>query len=202
MADKIKIIIIALISLFFLITILALLYNNPNENIIKEIFNQKTQDNPLSIKDSSNINNSKDIVENNQDTNPSKSSGEGSSSIFSSSCSNEQIVYSMIDFNKTSVCNEYSLGNCVDKTVACSVNVENKDSKLMGEFEIELIFVESKKLEEDAFDKKILTFSLGPGQTRKISDATRIQSAGQDGLANKEINCLFNTLKVPKKEVC
>ena len=108
----------------------------------------------------------------------------------------------MIDFNKTSVCNGYSLGNCVDRTVVCSVNIENKDSELTGEFEIELIFVETKKPEEDAFDKKILTLSLGPGQTRKISDSTRIQSTDQDGLANREINCLFNTLKVPQKEIC
>jgi len=127
--------------------------------------------------------------------------GSSSSSGGSENCVREQISYSMVDFNKTELCNSYSGEICIDKTVFCDVEIQNRDSA-GGDFEVGLFFVERYQEMTDQFDSKIRMFQLGGGQDYFFNDTTNIQSSGADGLANKQINCYFISMIVPTKEIC
>jgi len=118
-------------------------------------------------------------------------------------CTEKQISYSMENLNKTSVCNANQDGICTDKTVSCSVEIHNLDNDVGGIFKLELIFLKEggNKL-TDGFDITPLELSVNPKQSQIFSHSTNIQSTGTNGTANKEINCFYNTLEVPRKEVC
>jgi len=124
-----------------------------------------------------------------------------SSSGGSENCISEQISYSMINFNKTETCNNYNGEVCIDKTVLCKVDIQNRD-EAVGDFEVGLFFVERYKEMSENFDVKIRIFQLGAGENYFFNDTTNIQSLGEDGLANKGINCYFISMVVPTKEVC
>jgi len=119
-----------------------------------------------------------------------------------SNCQIKQITYSMINFNKSSVCNQQQENICIDKTVSCSIEVHNRDDGVQGFFEIELRFIKEGGEKEDAFEVKISEFSLSPETSKFVTGSTNIQSQGIDGLANQQINCFYNTLEVPQKEIC
>jgi hypothetical protein len=55
---------------------------------------------------------------------------------------------------------------------------------------------------EDKFDSIVSKFYVSSNDFEIFEGLTNIQSMGIDGLANKEINCFFNTLEVPKKPDC
>jgi len=117
------------------------------------------------------------------------------------SCSEKQITYSMINFNKTIVCNQNQSNVCIDKTISCSIKIKNGEFGIDGFFEVKLTFIEGIN-KENAFNSTTSRFFLKSGQSKILADSINIQSTEQDGLANKEINCFYNTIEVPKKEVC
>lgn len=136
-------------------------------------------------------------------------SGSGSSSSTSSgssggglNCQEEQIAYSLLNINKTTNCNLEQSGICVDRTVSCSIEVHNDDSSVAGTFEIELFYVEQGKNKSQALDYEIKNFVINPLQFELFQDSTNIQSTGENGSANQEINCIFQMVDVPKKQVC
>ena len=116
-------------------------------------------------------------------------------------CTTKQIAYSMLDYNKTEICNTFQGEICIDKTVYCSIEIQNRDNA-SGSFEVELFFVEIHKSIEEKFDSKKRTFSLGADETYVFDDSTHIESLGENGLANKGINCYYINSIVPVKEVC
>lgn len=117
-------------------------------------------------------------------------------------CITKQISYSMINLSKKSTCNQYQDDICIDKTTECSIEVHNRDNEIAGFFEIELIFTEEGGNKEIPLDSKTSRFFLKPMTYNVFKDSINIQSTEQDGPANKDITCLFNTLEVPKEKVC
>lgn len=191
-----KIIVIFGFAIFALILIacIFILKNNKNneeeKNIVGSLINEEsTNDEDDSEKFVEKGSNEK--ITNSQ-TNPDLESG----------CIIKQISYSMINLNKTSTCNQYQDDICIDKTTECSIEVHNRDNEIAGFFEIELIFIEEGSNKEIPLDSKTSKFFLAPRSYNTFKDSINIQSTEQDGPANKNIICLFNTLEVPKGEVC
>ena len=130
-------------------------------------------------------------------------SGEsGSSSSGEAECITQQISYSLENINKLQTCNEYDEEICINKTVKCSIEIHNRDEEIQGDFEIGLIFVEKGKEKQDAFDSQIQIFNIAPQTNQKFIGLTNLQSTGQDGIANQNIDCLYNTISIPEKEIC
>ena len=127
--------------------------------------------------------------------------GGGAGESSSQNCIAQQIAYSMLGFNKTEICNNYEGEICTDKTVYCSIEIQNRDDA-EGNFETGLYFVEKYKQIAENFDLITRIFSLGANEIYEFSDSTQIHSTGEDGLANKEINCYYVSLKAPVKEIC
>ena len=131
----------------------------------------------------------------------SRSSGGGGSS-GSQFCQMEQIQYSLLNINKNSVCNVEQNGICEDKTINCSIEIHNDDNEASGLFKIELYFIESGKNKSESLDLKTGEFNVAPSQFVVFQNSTNIQSTGENGTANQQINCIFQTAEIPKKEVC
>ncbi len=136
----------------------------------------------------------------------SSSGGGGSSSSSSSgapSCYNDPINYYMINAREKFTCLNYDGEICIEKFVNCSIDVQNRDNLGVGYFNIRLIFVErGKEAETDGFGPIERSFTLDPMEIEKFGGTNTITSSGVDGLANKEINCYFNTLREPYKIIC
>ncbi len=114
-------------------------------------------------------------------------------------CPTIQITYSMINLNKTSVCNQNQSGICINKTVNCYIEIHNRETQGGGFFKVELRFLEEGKNKEDALKVKTSRFFLDAQQQEIFEEIITVQSFGEDGVANKKINCFFNTLEVPVK---
>ncbi len=196
----ILLIIIILISLLFVMRNKDINLGNNNEK------NYNAQDEGLNNNQDNNTqtNTLKDNEDSSLSTSEGSGSGGGGDSKQSSGliCSTNQISYSMTDFNKTSICNNNQSNICIDKIVSCSVKIQNRDNEVTGFFGVEMIFIEKGKNREDAFNSSSSRFSLSPMQYEFLSDYISIISSGQDGLANKEIDCFYTTIEVPKKQVC
>jgi len=132
----------------------------------------------------------------------SSGSGSGGGNSGSQFCQMEQIKYSLLNINKNSICNVEQNGICEDKTVNCDIEVHNDDNEASGLFKIELYFVESGKNISQAIDIKTGEFTISPFQLKLFQDLINIQSTGENGTANKKINCIFQTVEIPEKEVC
>jgi len=205
-----KILIISIVAIIIIAIVSVLIKekdsgNNIIENIINKIQDNSEDKNPDNTNTETTSSSSSTSSSTSTSSGGSGGGGGGGSSSSGSSPSCEifeQITYSIEDINRTSVCNEYSLGNCVDKTTTCSANIKNRDSSTSGLFEIEIVFVESGKPQEDFFDSKTSSFTLSPGQLIEYTDFANIQSTGEDGLANKNINCFYNSISIPQKEAC
>jgi len=135
----------------------------------------------------------------NSQGNSQGSSGPISGGQNASSCQERDITYSLLNLSQNSVCNQYEDEICIDKTVFCSVEINNRDEK-DGFFEIELKFV----LESESVPLEIKSsrFFLRAKESVLFEEQANFQSSGENGTANKNINCLFQTTEVPKKEVC
>lgn len=160
---------------------------------------EEEQEDTDNIQDTIN-NNYPDFLTDNENTNKEPSDSQSTQN--SGLCTTKQISYSMENLNKTSVCNQYQDNICINKTVYCLIDIYNKDNEISGFFDIQIFFIEENKTQQDAIDVKTFRFSLSPDSKQIITTSTNIKSSGEDGLANKKINCLFNTLEVPTKEVC
>ncbi|GEM_PF-2911643 len=195
--------VIIIIAVFLILSMKTSPQKKEGEGSIFNSGKIKGYKNPESRDDYQNQNN--ELAENKDKV--MKESGAGSSkdsdSKKKSICTMKQISYSIINLNKTSVCNQNQGSICVNKTVSCSIEINNRDDETSGFFEVKMSFLEKgKDREKDGFGHKTSKFLLGPGEKYLFEGSTSIQSTGEDGLANKEINCFYNTIEVPKKEVC
>ena len=123
--------------------------------------------------------------------------GAGSSGnvIFSGECAEQQISYSLKDFLELETCDILEGNVCIDKIVNCSLVVENLDYQVGGNFEIEFSFIGDGWKKLNSFFGEIF---LGPRIDQRLEKVFNIQ--GED--ADKHIECIFITTKVPMKEVC
>jgi len=189
-----KIIVISVVLIFFIILVagIFILKDNKNNEGKKNIAGSLIKEEDENDVDLSEIDEEIDSEDNDFQTNYDSESG----------CITKQISYSMINLNKTSACNQYKNDICIDKTTECSIEVHNRDNKIEGFFEIKLTFIEEGGNKETPLDSKTSRFFLEPKSYNIFKDSINIKSTEQDGLANKNIICLFNTLEVPRGEVC
>jgi hypothetical protein len=133
----------------------------------------------------------------------SGSGGSGNSGGTSNNCTYLPITYSLINNKEVSKCNLYNGEVCIDKTVNCSIEIENREGALQARLTLRLTFVEKgKNVSVDGFDSDERNFILDPKEIKLFEGTTNIVSSGIDGLANKEITCYFNTIGTPYKEIC
>jgi hypothetical protein len=120
--------------------------------------------------------------------------GSGTSSCLTS------IPYSLINPQEIQTCNQESNNICLNKTIKCSIEVNNNDDTIEGDFELKASF--SEKDSEIVFESKTSKVFLGPGEESFVEMMTDIISSGVDGRANKELTCVINTASVPQREIC
>ncbi|MEK6917709.1 MAG: hypothetical protein AABW51_02065 [Nanoarchaeota archaeon] len=118
------------------------------------------------------------------------------------SCNTISAYHSIININREYNCNSYDGAICTDKTVTCSSEIHNNDFSISGTFVVELSFVEDGKSISDSIKKADFTFNLGPQDYAPMQDYARVQSAGVDGTANKDINCFYNVVSIPSQKIC
>ncbi len=114
-------------------------------------------------------------------------------------CETTEISYSLIDLNKTQICNENQSEICINKTIECYVKIQNREEQTSGFFEVELRFIEEGEDEDNPIEIKSSRFSLHPKGEEIFEETITIQSSGIDGIANKNINCFYNAIEVPLK---
>ena len=124
-----------------------------------------------------------------------RSAGNSGDVILAEGCVEQQISYSLKDFLGLEACNILEGNICIDKIVNCSLVVENLDYKVGGNFEIEFSFIGDGGKKLNSFFGEMF---LGPRIDERLEKVFNIQ--GED--ADKHIECIFITTKVPMKEVC
>lgn len=113
-------------------------------------------------------------------------------------CIEQQISYALKNFIKRETCNEFQQNTCVDKTVDCYLEVHNFDSSVSGIFSIKFTFLDNGI----AFDNAVIEKNVNPEDFEIFNAVLELQSQGEEGRANQQIDCSFNTQEVPKKVVC
>ena len=204
-----KAILLTIIGIILVLIIISLIYiwKAPEENPIKKIINSII---PLS-------NNADDQSDENANpdyegeiSSSDGGSGEGGSGGGSGGggedtpgtpgCQKKQIPYSMVNVKESSNCLEEIAGICINKNVFCSIEIHNRDSVNVGEFKVKLSF--AVEGEQGELESDIREFSLNPIESYLFEKSKNIQSTGENGPANKQINCFYNTLENPSAEVC
>src|SRR3989344_5924401 len=146
---------------------------------------------------------------NNRDSNPSLDEGSseggggggGASSGTSASNSTSTpycppVSYALRNFIKNSECFSSSNGICTNKDVHCSVSVENLD-QTTGQFTIEISLYDSQT--SSIIQQFQISKMVSPSQQIIFDKSLTFQSQSEDGDANKDYDCSFKTLEIPKK---
>jgi len=199
MREKVIIFLIGLGLLVVIIGVFMLANNGEEKNFLNKIANLFTSEEPK---------NTEQTTPGGSTSSSSSSSSSGSSSGGSSSsseglstpdCETEPLSYSLLAINKTETCNSEQNEICLDKTILCSLDVRNRDKKAAGNFKIELKFLQEGGSISEPIEKIVHLVFLEPEAQEHLEDSTTIQSTGEEGIANKNINCFYNTLEVPEK---
>ncbi|MBU0894693.1 MAG: hypothetical protein KKF48_00315 [Nanoarchaeota archaeon] len=192
-------------AVLIIISILFFLKGDDTNDILKKITQNIFENNKDNQKTTSDSDNTQEIITSSQDQSSSSGGGGGgeSSSSESSSldleCTGKEISYSIINKNKTSICNYYSGDICIDKTVNCYAEIYNRDTTINGLFKIELRFLKEEENQENALEIITKEFFLNAQEHYVFEDYINIQSTGENGSANKEIYCFFNSIIIPRK---
>ncbi len=125
----------------------------------------------------------------------SSSSGETGSG--PASC--PQVSYALRNFVKNLECTSYDNEICIEKNVYCSVKVENID-QFSGEFiiGIEIYDIETSEIIQQFEISKTVYAS----QQELFDKSITLTSLTSDGEANKDYDCSFKTIQIPKKLIC
>jgi len=124
-------------------------------------------------------------------------SSEGSGSTTSSAtCVPERISYALRQFSENIVCLQSVQSICVDLAANCSVEVNNLDSAVSGDFTIELTLLDSAEQEIDSHE---VTKDVPAGTNKIFLHEFRItSSSGVDEFGS----CAFKTIRTPSRQVC
>lgn len=93
-------------------------------------------------------------------------------------------------------CIEY----CVDRSISCSLNLNNLDTEESGTWRILFSFYEVGT--GNTIKTREVSKFLYPQTSKTIVGSSRIQSEGLNGDANKELTCSYNVKSIPTKQVC
>jgi hypothetical protein len=130
-------------------------------------------------------------------------SGGSESSENNNGCFKKQISYSLVNPKTNSTCNEYDGEICIDKTIKCSVEINNRDQEFEGIFKVEMDFVEKgKDRATSLIETRTKETRIPPLGMEVFEETLNLQSTGQDGIANKGVDCFYNTLENPYAEIC
>ena len=200
-----KILIVLVIILLITIPLTYFIFIDKSQNILKNTFENIFIPEPTS----SQGNPSTTTNDNNQPASEGGSNnggGSGGGSVNSqnavgNNCQQQQISYSISNINKIQTCNflDADSTTCIDKSVECSVEVKNLDSQISGTFEIQFLYVLDGQGTDNFFDSTSSESEISPGQTKTFSGLIQISDPAK---TNEEINCFFQTLSVPTKEIC
>jgi len=100
-----------------------------------------------------------------------------------------QTSYSVSPIVVSSVCDQFSGSTCVEKTTFCSVNVRNLNENIGKTFEVTIRFVDS--INSETFYSDSSSSGIGPLSSEIFSQTYNIVSSGEEGIANKEITCVY-----------
>jgi len=150
--------------------------------------------------------NDKGFLENNSglsgfvDTNTQEKNNleSGSNEVSSNNCYKKRISYSLQNFIVQEECNLFTDGNCVDKTVECSMIAFNFDDSIGGDFDVSIRVFEKGLSSENYLQEAFDTSLISSMSSQNFSETFNIQ--GLD--AGKNLDCAFSTVSVPKIEVC
>mgnify|MGYP000305017590 CR=1 FL=1 len=106
------------------------------------------------------------------------------------------IAYTMQDFNKQEDCLIYQGTDCINKTVNCSVAVQNLDFEMGGEFTVKFDFKESST--EDTIYSTTESNQIPPREKILFSKEQKFSFPE----SNKMINCQYSTQNAPQKYLC
>ena len=115
-------------------------------------------------------------------------------------CILTQISYSLENFKENSLCNEYDGIICTKKTINCSIEIHNGDQNYSGNFKMKVSFNDLES--SNIIDSYTQDFMININEFEIFWAEKVVESAGENGQANKEIKCVYNTVEVPQKEVC
>ena len=199
--EKLSLVLIILIVVLIIAPVAFFLVGE--EQNIKDFF-QKA---PIDGKDNELINSGSPSKENDQEGSGSagldvSSGGEGGSSdnsaqSFQTGCQQTQISYSLTNLKTEYVCTTFQNGECLDKTVNCSIQVRNLDYTTSGIFVVSLKFFE-KNNEAIIFQEIEKSTILEPREFNILEAEINLNSPN----ANKEVDCNFRSVQIPKKEIC
>jgi hypothetical protein len=150
---------------------------------------------------------STDSLDRENEDNPNENTGEGSESGEGDDDSGEQnnqtenycsqiLSYTLLDFSEQEICNTYQGLDCIDKTLNCSVFVQNLDQELGGDFTVRFDF-EDKKTKEKIFSTTETQY-LSPRQTSQFSRSQNFILPN----SNNSLQCKFSTENPPARYIC
>ena len=122
--------------------------------------------------------------------------GSDSSNSLSNNCE-QQIAYAIKDFKKNEICNQFEGDSCIDKSANCSLAAYNLDD-IGGVFKIRFVFFEEGESYENGLQTITREISLEPEKSEAVEAVFNFQNSN----AEKTIDCIFFTDKIPKKNVC
>ena len=207
--NKIKIVLVSAISLGLLIIIFYSAYIwitqevNPIEQV-DSLFNKADNEDYIPpLNEDSNEPSGNSVGSGSSGTGAGGGGGSGSSGGDGSlltKCSVPSILYSLEDITKEEICNLQVDGICVDKTISCSAEIHNGDPFDELFFALQLSFVENEKSMSEAIERRTKELTIAPSSFEIYNETLTIQSSGTEGIANKVINCFYNTVGSPTKE--
>ncbi len=110
-------------------------------------------------------------------------------------CSLIQISYALKNLAVNEVCNSFQQQTCIDKTVTCSLEVQNLDNQISGNFKINFNFVNEQ---EQVLSAKQHSENVEANSIKIFS----VEQTFASPEASQQISCMFNTLEVPRREIC
>lgn len=195
--------VILILSSIIIVSLLVGLYflvDTGSKNLNDDFFVKKNSLTGEDNKETNSIENTTDNISSNEEGDLGGGTSGGSTELVEETCEEQtEISYSIINFNKTETCNELQGEICVDKTINCDFDVYNREDSISGFFKLQIFFVEKGLSKEESFEDIFSTFFLEPKTYKKVVAFANVLSSGEEGIANKNITCLYETLEVPMK---
>lgn len=110
-------------------------------------------------------------------------------------CISKQISHAIKRFEEEAICNQYEQDNCIDKTITCSLVVENFDYGVSDSFKINFIILDENNNQLDSQNVEKLVSSR---QEELFLKDFNVQTQE----AEEEISCSYSVTKIPVKQNC
>ncbi|RMD65859.1 hypothetical protein D6817_05345, partial [Candidatus Pacearchaeota archaeon] len=131
----------------------------------------------------------------------SSSSSSGSSTNSNPQCE-QQISYSIENTSSVNNCLAQEGDVCTQRQVVCTAYVHNFDSSVSGVFGLKINFFAVDQGPQNIIASAERSANVPAGALTMFQSTQTFESTGQDGLANKEISCVYQTTHVPTRNIC